>query len=298
MSKTVAATVEAVAALQPVDPRKDISGNILSTEGATTPAVAQALKIDRSAARRRLQAAEDRELIVNLEKRPRAYRPSYYRTLAGHSRRWRLSAERRRTEKDLCDRPRGKMTCPDAQKRFLVCGSKGKFLGRLLENGQLSNPLPRSKSMKNKEKDLFWTFGQANRGRSEEQSQMTDDHANQPDLSEWPIPKCGVGRSAMLGAPRPARSFALEFVASELAQTFQNRGRNRCRSRRLAERVKADEPPAQPDLPAQLPSAALAHHRRGFGSSAENQTAATAGRARAGHRHGQAGSRINHASDQ
>ena len=94
VSETVAATVEAVKALQPDPPKKDLSGNILVTEGATTPAVAEALKIDRSAARRRLQAAEDRGLIVNLEKRPRAYRPSYYRTLARRCGARRLSAER------------------------------------------------------------------------------------------------------------------------------------------------------------------------------------------------------------
>src|SRR5262245_1598750 len=81
VSETVAATVAAVAALQPADPRKDFAGNVVVTEGATTPAVAQALGIDRSAAHRRLRAAESKALIVNLEKRPRAYRPSYYRTL-------------------------------------------------------------------------------------------------------------------------------------------------------------------------------------------------------------------------
>ena len=39
-------------------PQKDLSGNILKTEGATTPAVAEVLAIDRTTAFRRLRAAE------------------------------------------------------------------------------------------------------------------------------------------------------------------------------------------------------------------------------------------------
>jgi hypothetical protein len=81
VSKTVTATVEAVARLQPRDPKKDLSGNILVTEGATVLAVAQHLQIDRSVAQRRLRSAESRGLIVNLEKQPRPYRPSYWRAL-------------------------------------------------------------------------------------------------------------------------------------------------------------------------------------------------------------------------
>ena len=81
VSETVAATVKAVTALQPADPRKDLSGNILVTEGATVLAVAQRLQIDRSVAQRRLRGAETKGLIVNLEKQPRPYRPSYWRTL-------------------------------------------------------------------------------------------------------------------------------------------------------------------------------------------------------------------------
>ena len=81
MSETVAATVKAVKARQPDDPRKDLSGNILVSEGATVLAVAQHLQIDRSVAQRRLRSAETKGLIVNLEKQPRPYRPSYWRTL-------------------------------------------------------------------------------------------------------------------------------------------------------------------------------------------------------------------------
>ena len=81
VSETVAATVKAVNALQPADPKKDLSGNILVTEGATVLAVAQHLQIDRSVAQRRCAGAESKGLIVNLEKQPRPYRPSYWRTL-------------------------------------------------------------------------------------------------------------------------------------------------------------------------------------------------------------------------
>ena len=129
VSETVAATVAAVKALQPDPPKKDLSGNILVTEGATTPAVAEALKIDRSAARRRLQAAEDRGLIVNLEKRPRAYRPSYYRTLPAAAALGDFLPNVENAGKDLCRRRRGKMTCPDAHTRILACVFKRINLG-------------------------------------------------------------------------------------------------------------------------------------------------------------------------
>ena len=81
VSETVAATVAAVKVLQPAEPKKDLSGNILVTEGATVLGVAQHLHIDRSVAQRRLRSAESRALIVNLEKQPRPSRPSYFRTL-------------------------------------------------------------------------------------------------------------------------------------------------------------------------------------------------------------------------
>jgi len=61
---------------------KDLSGNILKTEGATTEVVAKDLGIDRTTAFRRLRVVERKGLVVNLEPRPNP-RPSYWRTVPG-----------------------------------------------------------------------------------------------------------------------------------------------------------------------------------------------------------------------
>jgi hypothetical protein len=75
-------TVKAVDNLQPVLPAKDLSGNILKSEGATTEMVAKELGVDRTTAFRRLRVVERKGLILNLEPRPNP-RPSYWRTVPG-----------------------------------------------------------------------------------------------------------------------------------------------------------------------------------------------------------------------
>ena len=65
-------------------PSKDLSGNILTSEGVRIDAIANALRVDRSVAQRRLRQAERKGFIFNLEKRPNP-RPSYYRTLPAAS---------------------------------------------------------------------------------------------------------------------------------------------------------------------------------------------------------------------
>ena len=62
------------------DPGKDLSGNIRTDQGAKVADIARQLKIDRSAALRRLWTTEAAGLVFNLEKNPRKGRPNYYRT--------------------------------------------------------------------------------------------------------------------------------------------------------------------------------------------------------------------------
>jgi putative DNA primase/helicase len=105
-------TIKAVDKLQPVLPAKDLSGNILRTEGATTEIVAKELGVDRTTAFRRLRVVERKGLIVNLEPRPNP-RPSYWRTVHGSKLDEALgeflpSAERLQDEFDEYLRRRGK----------------------------------------------------------------------------------------------------------------------------------------------------------------------------------------------
>ena len=136
VSETVAATVEAVKAMQPADPKKDLSGNILVTEGAAVLTVAQHLQIDRSVAQRRLRSAESKGLIVNLEKQPRPYRPSYWRTLPAAAATERSDADGQNPEGQPISRRRGENdlhNCTEFQ--ISECFQRHRLCIRLPKNG-------------------------------------------------------------------------------------------------------------------------------------------------------------------